>query len=336
MTPSVAPGSLFQVGTQSAFDTAVAATAKLAVPWVVFEPTDQVMRPRLAKGLMGEHTGNEFVTERGVEWSVPAHPANYDQIAGWFGTVIAGGVTPTFNTPDYTYVFTRNPAAMQALNLLTLERRLSEFSNHIDEEWLNCVGRELTLSGQGRGEVQLAVRGFGSARAGSTLTAAQTMPEPTHIPFALSKVWRDAAWANLGTTQLTGQVLSWSVAVRSGAVGLPVADGRANLDYGVRLTDGRQVGHTVTMRLLQEKAVYNAEVAAAEAQTLRAVRLQMDGAANRRLRIDALCKHAAGSLSQVDESDGQVVYDVNLVTATDGTNMLVATVVNQLDNEWGT
>lgn len=334
MTPSVAPATTYQVGTQAAFDTAVAATAKLAVPRMNFTPTDNVNRPQLATGLMLEHPGNEFVDARGSLWEVPAFAVSYEQLPGWLGMLVRGGVTATGGESPYTWTHTRNPLAMPALSMVTFERRLTEYTNHIDEEWPNCVATEGTLSADGS-DVTLAVRGFGGAQAASTLTASLQMPATEHVPAPLSEVYLNAAWANAGDTQLLGKVLSWSLTVRTGAMGLQPRDGRPNLDYGVLVYNGRAIGHTVTMRLLQDKTLYQAEQAAAKAQSLRAVRLAFAGTGSKALNVDVLGKHAAGSLYVVDESDGQVVYDVELTSASDGTNSLEAVVVNTSAAEWG-
>lgn len=333
--PSNAAAKIFQVGTQSAFDTAVAATAKLAVPDIAFEADDVVTRPQLAKGLAIRSPGNEFVTLRGARWSVPAYECNYEQLAGWFGTIIQGGVSTADVSAPYTWDFVRNILALPSLNLLTLERRLSDFTNHIDEEWLNCVGQELTLSGQADGNVMMSVQGIGSKRTGSTLTASQTMPTVEHAPFSLSEVYIDTSWAGIGGTQIAGQVMQWSVRIMSGAKGLRPADGRSTLDHGLIVYDAREVGAEIRMRLLQDKTRYNAEVAAAEAATLRAIRFGFAGTSSRAANVDVLCKHTAGSLVTVDESDGQVVYDVALQEATDGTNFLAASIESVSDGEWG-
>lgn len=332
--PSASPGTVYQVGTQGTFDTAVAATAKLAVPRMNFTPTDQVNRPQLANGIMLMNPGNEYPVVRGSLWEVPAYECNYEQLPGWMGMLIDGGETAVGASTPYTWTFTRSIGA-QGLNMATFERRMTDFTNHIDEEFPNCVATEATLSGQGSGAVQIAVQGFGAAEASSTLTASLSMPTPEHVPFALSEAYLDSSWANAGNTQLSGKVLSWSLGITTGVVGLPTADGRANLDYGVRVYNGRAIGHTLTMRLLQDKTLYDAEKAAAKAQTLRAIRLSFAGTASRAFNIDALVKHAAGSLYAVDESDGQVIYDVSMVAATDGTDSLEAVVVNTSDEEWG-
>src|SRR5690606_36034483 len=106
-------------------------------------------------------------------------------------------------------------------------------------------------------------------------------------------------------------------------------------DYGVLVYDGRQIGHRFRARLLQDKTKYEAERAAAEALSVRAVRVSFAGTGNRAANIDLLGKYERGSLQSVDESDGQVVYDIELVDATDGTNSLEGVVVTEVDDEWG-
>ena len=335
MTPSAAPATIYQVGKQSTFDTAVAATAKLAIPRMNFAPADVVRRPQLANGLMLMNPGNEYIGERGSTWDVPAFALNYEQLPGWLGMLIKGSVSASGGSAPYTWTFTRTPTALPGLNMATFERRLTDFTNHIDEEFPNCFATEATLAGERNSDVTLAANGIGGAMASSTLTASLQAPTVEHVPFALSEVFLNASWATAGDTELTGKVLSWSLGITTGVVGLMTAGGRSTLDYGVAVYNGRAIGHTFRARILQDKTLYQAEQTAAKAATLRAVRLAFAGTSSRAFNIDFLAKHTAGSLYVVDESDGQVVYDVEMVDATDGTNSLEAVVVNTGDEEWG-
>jgi hypothetical protein len=335
MSPS-STREIYQVGTQAVHGTGVAATAKLAVPRIDFEPTDNVNRPRLAHGLMVRAPGNEFVQARGTTWRVPAHPLNYEQLQGWLNAAIAGGVTgQSGNGAPYAWDFVRNPAAYPALELLTLERRMTNLTDHIDERWLNAVITRLTISGQRNGEVQLAIEGFAGRRNTNALTAALTMPAVEHVPFPLSTVFINNAWNDLGDTRIAGQVLSWSWSFMTGAVGLPTAEGNVNLDYDTLVINSDMVGTEFRATLLQDKTRYEAERAAAEAQSLRAIRIAMAGTGNRALTIDSLLKYESGSIQAVAESDGQVVYDAVLRDATDAANLADVALVNNTDNKWG-
>lgn len=334
MTGSNAGGTIYQVGVQSTFDTAVAATAKLLVPRINLEPVDVVSRPQFAKGLAVRNPGEEHVVSRMTRVTVPAFPVPLEQLPWWLGMAIASGVSAS-GDPD-TYTYTRDPAALPATSMATLERRLTEFTNHIDEEWPNLKLTRVTLSGAKDQDVMLSAEGFAAARASSTLTASLSAPStPEIMPYALTELYRDSAWASAGNTQVTGQMLSWSFEIMNGAMPQATADGRANLDFGVIVYDPRNVGHRFTARFLQDKTAYNAEAAAARAQTLRAIRLAYDGTGSLAWNIDALVKHAGGNIFTVDESDGQVIYDVDMVDATDETNSLEVVAVTDNGEELG-
>lgn len=324
--PSNAAATLYQIGVQSTFDTAVAATAKLLVPRIDIEQTDQLGRPQWAKGLAVRNRGNEHPVTRGTRVTIPAFAVPLEQLPHWLGMAIVSGVSATGDPDSYTY--TRDITAAPGVTMATLERRLTEFTNHIDEEWPNFVLTELTLSGAQGQDIMLAASGFAAARAASTLTASLSAPAtPEVMPHALSEVYLDTSWANAGNTQLTGKVLSWALSITTGAVGIPTADGRAGLDYGALVYDANQIGHRFTARLLQDKTLYQAEQTAAKAGTLRCVRVAYDGTSTLAWNIDALVKHENAEIAPVDESDGQVVYDVTMVDATDETNSLEAVAV---------
>lgn len=331
-----APATVYQVGTQSVLNTPVAATARLVLPGMQFEETDNVNRPQIANGLLLRSPGFEFVQARGSIWRAPAHPANFEQINGWLNTVLQGGVTGVSgNGAPYTWTHRRNPAVIPQINVLTLERRMTNFSDHIDERYPAAATTRYTLSGQRNGEIQEAVEGFARRRQTNTLTAAITMPQVEHIPYALSRVYLNNDWASLGTTQVEQRVLSWSWSFMTGAVGIPTADGNANLDYDVLVIDGRSVGIEFRARLMQSKARYDAEVAASEAQALRAVRIDIAGSSDRQITIDSLLKYEAGSITRVEEEDGQVVYDLVMREATDGAEVARVVVVNNINDQWG-
>ncbi len=267
---------------------------------------------------------------------MPSHPACYEQLPFWLRAAIQGGVTASGGGAPYTWTFVRTGLAAPALKAATLERRDSDFTNHVDHEFAYCMPQSIKLSGAQDGEVMLQVNGVGNRREASTLTSALAAPTPVHIPFARSRVYLNDSWATLGNTLLTGKVISWEWTFFTGVRLLRTADNNSDLDHDIDVIDGNEVGAEIVIRVLADKTLFDAELAIAEAQTLRAVRIKMDGASSRAVTIDTLAKHVAGSLPMlVDEVAGQRVYEIRLQEATDDTNFLQAVVVNNSDAALG-
>lgn len=322
-----APLRLYQWGPESTAGTAVAATGRMAVEELEFEPADVVVRPRIANGLMLENPGNELVVMRLTRWTGRG-PVVYDDLHRW-GSMIVGTPVTTGAGP-FTHTATRNPATVPALKSWTLQRRVTDGSNHIDHRFPYALGTSLKVSGAENEPARFEAQGFARRIEDSAITAGQSLPTIEIPPIALSKVWIDSTFAGLGTTQVVGQVLDWSYEIRSGAMPKSTTEGRANLDYSLHVFNGREVGVAVEATLLvkADSGQWATEKAAAEAQTLRAVRIQALGSASKEMTFDALCKHGAGSLFTMDESDGQAVVKLRLVTSSDLTNAFVLKTVN--------
>lgn len=331
MSPLAAPARQYQAGVETTNGTAVAATAKLIVPDIDFQPTDNVNRPRQARGQAIASPGGEFPVVRGSTWSVPAHPLNYEQLPFWLRAAIQGGVTATGGGAPYTWTFARSGLVDPALKAATLERRRTDFTNHVDHEFAMCMPTRIRISGAQDGDMQLEVEGIANRREGSTFTASLQGPTLVQVPFARTRVYLNDDWASLGNTLLAGKVISWSFEFMTGVKLLRTADNNSDLDHDIDVIDGREVDTRATIRVLMDKTLYDAELAKAETDPppLRAVRFKADGPSSRAITIDGLYKHTAGSLLvPVDEVAGQDVYDITLQGATDGTNFLSAVVVN--------
>jgi hypothetical protein len=213
----------------------------------------------------------------------------------------------------------------------TIERRITDGTNHLDNEWAYCMANEMTLSADEDAPLMLEVNGFARRVSASTHTAALAHPTIEIPPIALSKVFIDTSWAGLGGTQVTGQVLTWSVTLRNGAQGRRTADGRTDMDFTTHLFGEAGLEAELVLLVKADSGQYATEKTAAEAQSLRAVRIQADGSSGRQVQIDFLAKHAAGSLFTVGDQDGFAVVTLNLVSATDLTNAFRVKVTNLVD-----
>lgn len=323
----------YQWGKEATRGTAVPATSKIAVGTIDFDPLDAVHRPALAKGVLLRNPGNETVITRGTGLAVPETELIYDQIQNFLSS-LKGGVTPVGAGADKTWTFAPSLTADPAPDSWTIERRLSDGTNFIDNEWAYCLWSELKFLYQIDRPLMLSATGFGRRVQSSTLTAALSLPTVEIPPTALAQVWIDSTWAALGTTQVTGQVLKAEITIKTGLKPKLTFDGRADLDFTTYVFDAKERGidATMTMMVKASSGQYATEKTAAEAQTLRAMRFKVlgtvVGASNREFSLDMLLKHEKGSLFMVGQEDGQDIFDSVLVEATDATNWLSAKVVN--------
>lgn len=319
---------LYQVGIQSAFGTAVAATAKIWAESLTVTPLGIMNRPDVADGgVIAAHSGTEFVTRRGVQWTLRG-PLAYEQLqtfllAGIDGSVTGSGTAPTVWT--FTQAFgTINTAP----KYLTIERRFSDGTTPDDFEMADCFVTQIRISKGADERLDMEISGFGRIDADSTLTSSQALPTNESIPYALSTVSQDSSWANLGNTALSLQVLDWSFTYNTGLFPRYTADGRSNLDYNDRGGPVRP-SWNITLRL-RAGTNFATEKAAALAATLRAIEIATAGTNSRALTISALVKHEGPEITEMETDEGEDVFSVNYVTATDGTNgasIVVSTVV---------
>lgn len=329
MSPNTIRGlQVAQWGRESTRGTAVPATSKAVVEVADFEPEDAYYRPNILNGVLLDHPGGEFVITRGSKFSLSG-PLSYQQAQHVIGEfMIQGNVTPT-GGPTFVWTYTRAANAIPTPSSFTLERRLSDgAANQIDNEWAYCMANSLTLTGAVRGVVTYKLDGYARRIQASTLTPALSLPTIELASHGTSKVFLDTTFGGVGGTQVVGQLLNWELVLKpGGTVPFFTADGRSDLDFGLHVFDSSQAGLTFKATMLVNTQ-YATEKTAAEASTLRAVRLQLTGTSPNDIKIDFLAKHELGSLFKVDTLQGQDVVTLSLTSATDGTSFVKAVITN--------
>lgn len=317
----------FQWAREATLGTDLATTSKMHAESLKLTSMDEYARPPIVRGLMQRNRGFETPVKRWTEWAAEG-PLSFEQAQNWFSGAIVSVAAPTGVGP-YTWAHVRNPAAAPTLAGFTIERRETDGATPIDHAIHYAMVRKLTLSGADGELVRFAAEGFGRRVQTETLTAAITLPTPEYEPMALSKVFIDSTWANLGVTQVASQILGWSVEIISGAAPIWTVDARSDLDYTLHVINSREVAINARLVLLLG-AQFSTEKTAAEAGTLRAVRLQFSGTGSRDLQLDFLAKHDRASLLELGEQDGQRIVEMSLQESTDGTNLLRATLINNV------
>lgn len=320
----------YQWGLESVKGTAVPATSKMAVPIINFEEAGEVYRPQLAKGIVLRNRGEEMVAFRHTEFEIPEAPVSLEHLIHYLAMAIVGGVTPT-GTGPYVWVFTRDITAKDLPDTFTIERRLSDGAAYVDNEWAYCFLTALEIAGGQNEPLLLTANGVARRIQTSTFTAALALDEPTILAFQQVEIWIDSTWATLGTTKISGNVIGFTFAFNTGFVPLWTADGRADLDFIADEINSDEVQISAQIRLLVESgaSAFATEKAAAVAQTLRAVRIKATSGTYS-IQIDFLAKHNLPDIQAVEIDNGLNVVNLDLVEATDDTNLLSVTVTNDV------
>lgn len=300
--------------------TDLAATSKMLAEVFTTTPASEMARPPVMRGLMQRNRGFETAVKRWSNWHAEG-PASYEQLQNWLcmiENVSAGtGTSPT------VWTHTVNSAAVPGPAAFTFERSVTDGTTPIVHAWHYGMLQALELSGADGELLRFAADGFARrVQTGESLTAALSLPTPELPPAPLVTLFIDSTWAGLGGTQVSTQVLGWSHKFNTGVKPIWTMDGRTDLDYTTHVVDAgdRSIEASITCLL---GAQYATERAAAEAGTLRAVRIQVDGSSGRQLQIDFLAKYETPELFDLGaDQDGQHTVVLNLVESTDGTNLL--------------
>ncbi|MGH9158198.1 MAG: phage tail tube protein [Acidimicrobiales bacterium] len=203
------------------------------------------------------------------------------------------------------------------------------------EEFNLCFVTDFQLSGEAFAAWMMTANWMGREVTPSTFTGALTINAVEEILFSKTKLYIDAIGGTIGTTQITGTLLSAALNCVTGLRPVPVGDG--NLFYS---SADRKIKPELTLELtLEHNASAVAQVAKFRAETPVLVRLEVQGSALsmagttysfHTLRIDM-----AGlweSFDKIDEQDGD---DIRAGTFRAGYDLTAAqfatlTVVNEV------
>jgi len=312
----------------------VPATSKMLIANWDVEPADEVYHPPLLRGIIQRWKGGEIVVQRGTRWTIPETPFFYEQAHNWGLMSVRGGVEPTGAGPTYTWNFVRDPTGNPDIDTFTIERRLSNGYQHIDQRVAYNMVSRITWRGAQSAPVLFTADGFGRRLKNNPITAALTAPTGEAALSSSSKVFIDTLWANLGVTQYEGQILNWEIAFMTGYAPLFTTDGRADLDFTVASLSSENTQLEVKITMLVDPTTngkFLTEQAAAESQINRAVRIQCDGTAGRQVQWDMMLKHNQGSLFKIGEFEGQDMVEMTSVETSDQTNLFAMKVVNLIN-----
>lgn len=308
------------------------ATSKLGfVEEFNINPASMRQAPSLLKGLMARNRGNETPVKHFSEWDLTGK-VSFEQLQHLL-CMVENVAAPSGASP-YIWEHVKNPAAFPAPATYTFEYRDTDGATPIDKAIHYALLQSLTLSGADEELISVEANGVGRKIQTETITAALTAPTmELHAP-PLCRVWINDTWAAIGTTLLTSQVLGWSHQLNCGVVPVWTMDNRADMDYLTHSFDANEISVALSITCLVGPQ-FAIEKAAARAQTLRAVRIQLDGTAGRQLQIDTMAKYEVPDLGEFGDENGMRIVVLNLAeSAGDSVNLvrykltnLVATLV---------
>ena len=184
---------------------------------------------------------------------------------------------------------------------------------------------ELRLGGTDGGLVTVGGNGVArkTDRSGSQ-TGSQSIPSTLeHIPFALSKLYVDAAFNDVGTTAVTTKVLNASVAIPTGFLPKHTLDGRSNLDFATHRFNPRAFTPTMdlTVMLDHSTTAFPLDQAYTDALTLTGnwFRLEFNSGQTHNMHVDFFGKALRPAINHGSD-DGQDVVQFTLALSDDGTN----------------
>lgn len=318
---------LAQIGEEVTPGTAVAATRRLAVRTFTFDGEDDVYEHSdVIDGLLTHQASSPLIVKHGSSYEMRMD-LDFEQILWPLMSGLEGGVTPTqpdmMNAPNtYLWTFTPPVDSDPTLDAYTVEFASRAGADVLDYESPYVMCRELEISARNENVPEVVARFFGRKFVASTVTPALAVPTLSDFPALLTKVYIDDTWANLGMTQITGQVKSfrwrWANAVRPEWF----LDGRADLDLSTHVI--RRRTPELEMRIAVDPAanqVADDELTQKRASAGRAVRIEMDdgveidvgGALNRYVHIDGFYYHTSESVRRRGEDeDGNLILDLRL------------------------
>lgn len=278
-----------QYGKESPRGTAVAATKRWSgqVPKILSD-TKKSFIQEMNDVRMAERRSVTY--QRLYRNSLTAAQATFEQMAFPLGCGLKGGVTATETTPsqqDYLWTFLPSMTAANNPDSATIE--LGDDAQFWEVEY--CMFDKISLSGnidQDGGEAAVSVDAgyFGRQLTTTTKTPSIALPSGEFMNAKRARLYIDASWAAVGTTELANLLRSFQIEILTGVH--PDATGSANTYFNSHKEGVIGVMGTFTIEGGASAAAIHA---ASRSAGLVVARLEITGSqigsgANRSLKID--------------------------------------------------
>jgi len=319
---AIEAGTIFQLGKEGTRGTAVAATNRLLIDSLSVDPGAVTHKPTPAVGTLTRQ-GPTSITRKLAQLKA-AGPLSFEQIGYFLGMGVKGAVAGAGGPPLYTYTYNPDEISDPAPDTYTIERRLSDMlasPGYDDIEMEYCFARQFTIKGaEGEEAVwQIDADIVGRQVTSTTLTGAIAVPTVEEILVLKTAVYINDTWAALGNTQITGQVLDFSLTYDTGLKELFCPDGNLFFSrYSFAGSPGRARGATLDLTMLVSTQMA-AERTKAQAGATRFVQLKATGASSKEVTLGMAVQHESGDIAEVGAKDGLRIVSMKLVPLYDAT-----------------
>lgn len=205
-----------------------------------------------------EQLGNFMQNERSYDgklqaaWAQPSSPMTYEQVAHIFEagikTATPSGTGPYVRSYDYPYTGT----SVNTIKTYTLETGSSTVAEDQYEAGFGFV-ESFELSGSFGEAWMMSSNWIFRQMVQNSRTASLAIPTVNEALFPHTKLYIDASGGTIGTTQMTGVLMSASVNVTTGLQIVPVGDG--NLYYANYKWTQPEITFSLTLELEDSSVV---------------------------------------------------------------------------------
>lgn len=195
-----------QIGVETTRGTRVAATRRLIGDGRFRIMNEQEEFEDQMTGVLSRSVLSPVRTFQNTEFEF-RYPLDFEQILFPLLSGMVGGETPdTVDTTVKRWIFLPSQTADPAIKTYTLEWAETDLTDTLMHEAGYCFCTEFEVTFGTEALPEIVCRFVGQEAVESTVTGAIALPTLHHAPNLKSSVWMDPAFADVGTTQITGQV----------------------------------------------------------------------------------------------------------------------------------
>lgn len=344
MSTAIRQATKIQIGKELTRGTAVAATRRILTEGATFRNLESLKTfENQIQGTLAMSATPPVVTRNHTEFELTM-PLDFEQVLLALLSGMKGGVTPTTPGTGEGRLWTFTPAV--ASDPLP-DTYTIEFSEADMDASPNALGLEapygfatsIQITGSEDSLPELSIGMVARQTSLAVATAAISLPTVSYSPNARWGIYIDSAWAGLGGTQITGQIMGFQWTFDGFLRPVYRLDNRSALDFARYEFKPRNVDLTLdTMLDAASGGLVPTEDSLKTAGTKRFVRVELTGDAfvapdtglNRFVRLDGCYVHAEDSMQERGgENEGNVTNRLHLTGFYDSTQAQDVEVVVQ-------
>jgi len=326
---------LAQFGAQTVIGTSVPATFQIQPMALLDQSGATVERPMSQVGFLAESTGQESIVENMVPFSIEEHPITFEEAMLWFSMSVEGNVSAVdisggMAGPAWLWAHIRDNTTLPNIELFTLEAADFDGTITTADEFPDAFLTDWTINIQSGALTTFSANGIANPRVASALTNLPSFPlDVEHIKHSCWGIYIDDS-GSLGNTLYADDILTATLAFRSGFTALRTTKEVCDGSYAIVDFNPEDTGFDLDITAFAKPGaseLYELERDAAEAQTIRAIRIKAEGAAlladagpdtqNKLLRFDVVGKHVNGTVIPAGDDSGQRTLEIKIKTSID-------------------